>query len=185
MGNIKEHGSLLVIIIILNSSSISQLNMKCENEVRMRQEALCCDGCGLWQHRICGTGIDRSAYQDAVKNCSDIDWVCIPCTAQVRDLSFEPAVESTRRDSWEGVGRKDQFLRTVERLIKPSQRKRHVIGTEKKKELGWRRYLVDDTKWPGTVTCCGTIFPRAGAFKYHVEKKHVNCRRYRLGGERA
>ncbi|RMX51265.1 hypothetical protein pdam_00004693 [Pocillopora damicornis] len=69
----------------------------------------------------------------------DIDWVCIPCTAQVRDLSFEPAVESTRRDSWEDVGRKDQSLRTVERLIKPSQRKRHVIGTKKKIELGWRR----------------------------------------------
>ena len=31
--------------------------------------------------------------------------------------------------------RKDQFLRTVERLLKPSARKRHVIGGEKKKEL--------------------------------------------------
>ncbi|KAK3701238.1 hypothetical protein QZH41_003200 [Actinostola sp. cb2023] len=35
--------------------------------------------------------------------------------------------------------RKDQFLRTVERLLKPSERKRHVIGGEKKKELGWRK----------------------------------------------
>ena len=39
--------------------------------------------------------------------------------------------------------RKDQFLRTVERLLKPSARKRHVIGGEKKKELGWRKYVVD------------------------------------------
>ncbi|CAH3039803.1 unnamed protein product [Pocillopora meandrina] len=30
--------------------------------------------------------------------------------------------------------RKDQFLRTVERLLKPSERKRHVIGTETKNE---------------------------------------------------
>ena len=32
--------------------------------------------------------------------------------------------------------RKDQFLRTVERLLKPSERMRHVIGGEKKKKLG-------------------------------------------------
>ena len=46
---------------------------------------------------------------------------------------------------------KDQFLRTVKRLLKPLARKRHVIGGEKSKELGWRKYLVDETKWPGTV----------------------------------
>jgi len=28
--------------------------------------------------------------------------------------------------------RKDQFLRTVDRLLKPSARKRHIIGGEKK-----------------------------------------------------
>ncbi|XP_044170734.1 hepatoma-derived growth factor-related protein 3-like, partial [Acropora millepora] len=32
--------------------------------------------------------------------------------------------------------RKDQFLRTVERLLKPSARKKHVIGREKKKRTG-------------------------------------------------
>ena len=87
-------------------------------------------------------------------------------------VNYRPGTEGPREiRRWEVVGRKDQFLGTVERLIKPSQRKRHIIGTEKKKELGWRRYIVNETKWPGTVTCCGTIFPRAGAFKYHVEKK--------------
>ena len=30
----------------------------------------------------------------------------------------------------------DQFLRTIERLIKPSARKKHVIGGEKKKNWG-------------------------------------------------
>ena len=37
---------------------------------------------------------------------------------------------------------KDQLLRTVERLLKPLATKRHVIGGEKKKELGWRKYNV-------------------------------------------
>ena len=46
---------------------------------------------------------------------------------------------------------KDQFLRTVQSLLKPSARKRQVIGAEKKKELVWRKYFVDKTKWPGTV----------------------------------
>ena len=77
--------------------------------------------------------------------------------------------------------RKDQFLRTVERLLKPSARKRHVIGGEKKKELGWRKYVVDETKWPGDVRCCGKTFSRGGSFRYHLEKDHVKSRRFRLG----
>ena len=36
---------------------------------------------------------------------------------------------------------KDQFLRTIERLLKPSAR-----GGEKKKGLGWRKYVVNKTK---------------------------------------
>ena len=77
--------------------------------------------------------------------------------------------------------RKDQFLRTVERLLKPSARKRHIIGGEKKKELGWRKYVVDETKWPGDVRCCGKTFSRGGSFRYHLEKDHVKSRRFRLG----
>jgi len=77
--------------------------------------------------------------------------------------------------------RKDQFLRTVERLRKPSERKRHVIGGEKKKELGWRKYVVDETKWPGTVRCCGKTLSRGGSFRYHVDKAHLKSCRFRLG----
>ena len=77
--------------------------------------------------------------------------------------------------------RKDQFSRTVERLLKPSARKRHVIRGEKKKELGCRKYVVDETKWPGDVRCCGKTFSRGGSFRYHLEKDHVKSRRFRLG----
>ena len=70
--------------------------------------------------------------------------------------------------------RKDQFLRTVERLLKPSARKRHVIGGEKKKELGWRKYVVDQTKWPGTVRCCGKTISRGGSFRYLVLASKAN-----------
>ena len=76
---------------------------------------------------------------------------------------------------------KDQFLRTVERLLKPSARKTHVIGGEKKKNRGWRKYIVDETKWPGTVRCCGKTFSRGGSFRYHVEKDHMKSHRFHFG----
>ena len=66
-------------------------------------------------------------------------------------------------------------------VLLPSARKTHVIGGEKKKELGWIKYVVDETKWPGTVRCCGKTFSRRGSFRYHVEKDHVKSRRFRLG----
>ena len=41
------------------------LCIACET-VSPRQEALKCDGCNLWQHRPCGTGISRSEYRQLV-----------------------------------------------------------------------------------------------------------------------
>ena len=103
----------------------------------------------------------------------------IPCQAEGsgEDVGTmgEDAAE-TDIEQW-----KDQFLRTVERLLKPSARKTHAIGGEKKKELWWRKYIVDETKWPGTVTYCGKTFSPGGSFRYHVEKDHMKSRRFRLG----
>lgn len=98
------------------------------------------------------------------------------------DAVADDSVSDGREQTETGIEEtKDQFLRTVEILIKPSARKRHVIGGEKKKELGWRKYIVDETKWPGNVTCCRKTFSRGGAFRYHVETHHVKSRRFRLG----
>ena len=100
----------------------------------------------------------------------------IPCQAESSGEDVATMGEDVGAEE-----RKDQFLRTVERLLKPSARKRHVIGGEKKKELGWRKYVVDETKWPGDVRCCGKTFSRGGSFRYHLEKDHVKSRRFRLG----
>jgi hypothetical protein len=40
-------------------------------------------------------------------------------------------------------------------------------------ELGWRQYIVDETKWPGRVKCCFETFSHAGRFRYHVTTRHV------------
>ena len=103
----------------------------------------------------------------------------IPCQAEGSGEDVGKMAEDAAETDIEE--RKDQFLRTVERLLKPSARKRHVIGGEKKKELGWRKYVVDETKWPGTVKCCGKTFSCGGSLRYHVEKDHVKSRRFRLG----
>ena len=63
----------------------------CGKTVRPRQEALQCDGCNLWQHRTCGTGISRSDYRQAVKS-GFIDWSCDRCATN----PTEPEAESTR-----------------------------------------------------------------------------------------
>ena len=46
------------------------------------QEALLCDGCNLWQHRTCGTGVTRDNYRKAVREGVDIDWRCATCSSE-------------------------------------------------------------------------------------------------------
>ncbi|KXJ25003.1 hypothetical protein AC249_AIPGENE13923 [Exaiptasia diaphana] len=76
-----------------------------------------------------------------------------------------------------GVG---EFLKTLEFLIKPKQRKRHKFGEEPKPKCrSYKSYVIEE--WPGRVTCCGKIFESGWSLKYHIEKNHIKSRRYRLG----
>ena len=52
----------------------------CTEEVTPRQEALLCDGCDKWQHRLCQTGITREQYRDAVKSGLEVVWRWLNCT---------------------------------------------------------------------------------------------------------
>ena len=51
----------------------------CQNQVRVGQQGLQCDGCFCWQHRTCGTGISQCDYRFAVQTGASIDWHCITC----------------------------------------------------------------------------------------------------------
>ena len=52
----------------------------CKKFVTYRQEALQCDGCQLWQHRTCQTGISRSLYRKLVTNQEELEnWICFNC----------------------------------------------------------------------------------------------------------
>ena len=53
--------------------------VKCDNRVSSRQEALACHKCEKWQHRTCGTGVDRATYRAAVREDHVIEWTCEVC----------------------------------------------------------------------------------------------------------
>ncbi|KAL8580816.1 hypothetical protein ACOMHN_017320 [Nucella lapillus] len=61
----------------------------CQHEVTPRQGALLCDGaCRRWQHRICGTGIDRRVYRQAVRGETELEWKCKDCEATALAEAF-------------------------------------------------------------------------------------------------
>ena len=77
--------------------------IECGNEVRPRKQALQCDDCGFWQHRICGTGIDQATYRLAIIR-GRIDWLCVACSLAASNPSDQvPAAESTRTDFAQGT----------------------------------------------------------------------------------
>ena len=60
---------------------IMDMCIECNRIVTGRQQALECDYCNQWQHRICGTRLTLNEYREAVRN-GGLDWVCGPCLAQ-------------------------------------------------------------------------------------------------------
>ena len=59
----------------------------CNKHVRPRQEALQCDNCQRWQHRICKTNIDRQFYRQLVKGVKElVDWFCEECKSPNQEL---------------------------------------------------------------------------------------------------
>ena len=63
--------------------------IECATPVTERQEALQCDGCGLWNHRTCCTGIDRQTYRAAVKGDVELEWRCRHCRVYVFGTTME------------------------------------------------------------------------------------------------
>ncbi|KAI0227998.1 hypothetical protein LSAT2_021486 [Lamellibrachia satsuma] len=63
----------------------------CNKLVRPRQQALQCDDCDRWQHRVCQTGLTQRRYRQLVADDSNSDiWQCsVCCGRQVADK--EPA----------------------------------------------------------------------------------------------
>lgn len=71
----------------------------CKTPVRPRQQAIQCDGCYRWNHRMCNTGISQEEYRATVREGNGIDW-CFPVCASREDWSQLEA-EGTRSDDGE------------------------------------------------------------------------------------
>ena len=78
-----------------NKKMPRELCLLCSRVVTDRQQALQCDGCVKWCHRVCGTGISRAEYNQLMKRTS-FEWRCRDCTL---DSGFLPTAESTRLSS--------------------------------------------------------------------------------------
>ena len=52
----------------------------CSAEVRPRQQALQCDGCDLWQHRTCSSGVSQQDYRRMVRGELEKQWYCVKCS---------------------------------------------------------------------------------------------------------
>ncbi|XP_028517191.1 uncharacterized protein LOC114575822 [Exaiptasia diaphana] len=117
-------------------------------------------------------------------------WMCDNCMSR-KDTEHDASMsciednEQSQASTSDSVDTGDdhevaEFLKRMEFLIKPTQRKRHKFGDEPKLKCDtYRHYVIKE--WPGKLTCCGKEYERAGSFKYHIEKSHIKSRRYRLG----
>ena len=72
----------------------SDICITCNLPVGARQEGVQCDGCLLWNHRTCNTGITRPEYRKAVKEGNGIEWRYRGCF----EYDVLPQLESTRID---------------------------------------------------------------------------------------
>nr|XP_045609244.1 uncharacterized protein LOC123764981 [Procambarus clarkii] len=70
----------------------------CGEEVEEQQEALSCDVCKTWRHRVCGSGMSRPIYRSIAvffKTGGKFQWVC-PCCA-------DPAMSSQEGNKRSGL----------------------------------------------------------------------------------
>ena len=79
----------------------------CNKTVTGKQQALECDECQRWTHRLCGTGVTLADYRmkmKVVRNGGDFEWICPSCIqdaaeqAEQADDIGDPQFESTRVD---------------------------------------------------------------------------------------
>ncbi|KAL5017226.1 hypothetical protein ScPMuIL_006815 [Solemya velum] len=66
---------------------MAELCIACNDEVRPRQHAITCDVCDRLQHRTCDTGISLANYRNAIREGTEIHFICSPCVHQQLHLN--------------------------------------------------------------------------------------------------
>ena len=68
----------------------------CGKAVSARQQALECDQCQRWVHRLCGTEMSQKAYRDVIRLLKDggkFSWTCRHCNLSANSTSGFPVAD--------------------------------------------------------------------------------------------
>jgi len=89
--------AFVLIIKFISASLTSDVGYKV---VSSKQQALECDQCKSWIHRLCGTGLSQGAYRDMMRQLRHgeaVEWICQMCVSSSH--VGKPLLESTRVDA--------------------------------------------------------------------------------------
>ena len=103
----------------------------------------------------------------------------IPCQAEGSGEDVRTRAEdAAKTDNQE---RKDQFLRTVERLLKPLGKKETCHRRRKEKRTGMEKVRCRRDEMAKNRYVLQKNLSRGGLFRYHIEKDHLKSLRFCLG----
>ena len=103
----------------------------------------------------------------------------IPCQAEGSGEDVRTrAVDAAKTDIQE---QKDQFLRTVERVLKPLEQERDMSSEEKRKRTRMEKVRCRRDKMAKNRYVLRKNFSRGGLFRYHIEKDHLKSLSFCLG----
>jgi len=113
----------------------NNLCVKCNKEVRQLQQALECESCMRWQHRVCGTGISQDMYRRVMKGLEQLSWSCELCSSIDMQVNSTALKESARLASLEWSSIKDEI---VEDMVEEETR-----TEEEMEEFSNATYIVE------------------------------------------
>ena len=88
----------------------NNLCVKCNKEVRQRQQTIECESCMRWQHRVCGTGISQDMYRRVTKGLEQLSWSCEPCSSIDMQVNSTALENSARLASLEWSSITDEIV---------------------------------------------------------------------------
>ena len=76
---------VIILACVYVASFVSKMSgcRVCGKVVSAKQQALECDRCHGWVHRLCGTGMSQKEYRELMrrlKEGGEFEWVCGPCS---------------------------------------------------------------------------------------------------------
>ncbi|GFR98026.1 protein pygopus-like protein [Elysia marginata] len=101
----------------------------CHKNVRNNQEAVQCDSCSRWQHRVCGTNISKTLYVELTQS-EHFAWTCSWCSS-----NLEPEEEAEDESPVQIAGTEEILSDAMEEEAE-DERPVQIVGTEEVSQFG-------------------------------------------------